>query len=440
MSDPKAESQLDEGANSVVPDAVLRKVAWRLVPFLCLLFIFNILDRTNVGFARLTMKDALGMTDEDIDWGYGFFYIGYLAFEVPANLLLRWIGARRWLARIMITWGIVSCTTLAVSGAWSFAAVRIALGVAEAGFFPGIIFYLTAWFPARQRTRMMAYFMSAIPIAGVIGNPLSGAVMQYLDGWAGLAGWQWLFLCEGVPSIVLGFAVLFLLADGPNQASWLRPQDGAWLIQRLEQEEKHRTERHGADLWAAFIDPRVWLLICLYFTVALASNAAGAHFPKLIKASFAAANDFKVGLLAALPHVAAIIGMTVLGTHSDRTGERRGHVALAAFLAAAGWTLSLLASDSWLFLGGLCIAQLGMMSMLPTFWALPTSFLSGAAAAGGIALINSVGNVGGLVGPPILGKYGLGAMIAIMVVGGILALCARHDPTLDKSFPLESRA
>jgi ACS family tartrate transporter-like MFS transporter len=216
----------------------------------------------------------------------------------------------------------------------------------------------------------------------------------------------------------------------------LNPKERAWLTERMEQEEKYRQERHGADLFGAFVDRRIWLLIGVYFTVAVGSNAAGSYFPQLISHSFAGRGKFEIGLLAALPHVAAIVGMTLVGTHSDRTGERRGHVAFSAFLAAAGWTLSVFASDSWLWLAGLCLAQLGMMSMLPPFWALPTSFLSGAAAAGGIALINSVANLGGLLGPSILGYFGLGAMAITLCAGGILALCARHDPTLDRYLPV----
>ncbi|MFO0926727.1 MAG: MFS transporter [Gemmataceae bacterium] len=406
---------------------VLRRTAWRLLPFLCLLYIFNILDRMNVGFARLTMQEDLGMTQAVFDLGYGIFYFGYLAFEVPANLLLRRVGARRWIARIMITWGLVSCATMLITGPVGFYAIRILLGVAEAGFFPGIVLYLTYWFPSRERARMMALFMMAIAAAGIFGNPLSGAIMQYLDGAGGLRGWQWLFLVEGLPSVLLGIVVLAVLPDGPHQARWLTGDERSWLIDHLDGEERARREKHGGDLLAALIDPRVWLLILLYFTVAVGSNASGSYFPKLIGAHFPDADKLKVGLLSALPHVCAVVGMVLIATSSDRTGERRGHVAFSALLAAVGWAISAHTSDPWVALGGFCLAQTGMMSMLPTFWALPTSFLSGAAAAGGIALINSVANVGGLLGPSILGRYGLNAMAAILAAGAVLALFVRTE-------------
>lgn len=427
-------------ATAPVPDAlgppagsaVLRKVMWRLVPFLAVLYFFNILDRSNVGFARLTMQDDLQMSPAVFDLGYGIFYFGYLVFEVPANLLLRRVGARRWIARIMVTWGLVSCATLAVTGPTSFYLVRILLGVAEAGFFPGIILYLTYWFPARERARMTAYFMMAIAVAGILGNPLSGAILQYLDGLAGLKGWQWLFLLEGIPSVVLGFVVLAWLPDGPAQADWLSSSERAWLSERLAAEDQYRRARHGADLRRALVDGRVWLLIAVYFTVAVGSNASGSYFPQLIGNRFQGWSKLAIGLLAALPHLCAVVGMTLLAAHSDRTGRRRLHVALAAFLAAAGWTLSACTTSPWLGLAGFCLAQTGMLSMLPPFWALPTSFLSGTAAAGGIALINSVANLGGLLGPSILGRFGLEAMALTLLAGGLLVGCVRHDATLDR--------
>ncbi len=420
------------------PAAVLRKIAWRLIPFLCLLYIFNILDRANVGFARLTMQSDLHLEDWAFDLGYGIFYFGYLVFEVPANLLLRRVGARRWIARIMVTWGLVSMATLAVTEMWDFYAVRILLGVAEAGFFPGIILYLTYWFPARERARVLALFMTAIAFAGVVSNPLSGAVMQYLDGVGGLKGWQWVFLIEGLPSVLLGFVVLFTLPDGPAQARWLTEGERLWLVERLGQEERYREQRHGSGLLRALLDGRVWLLICIYFTVAVGANAAGSYFPTLIDQRFAGQSKLVVGLLAALPHLCAILGMTLLAARSDRTGQRRGHVIFAALLAAAGWALAAASFSPWLGLVGFCVAQTGMMSMLPCFWALPTSFLSGAAAAGGIALINSVANVGGIIGPVIFGRlkeHGPWGMVVVLSAGAFLALWVRYDSTFDRGAP-----
>lgn len=421
------------------PDAQLhRKLVLRLIPFLCLLYIANSIDRSNVGFARLSMQKDLQMSDAVFDLGYGIFYFGYLAFEVPANLLLRRVGARRWIARIMISWGIVSCLTLAVKGPWSFYAVRILLGVAEAGFFPGIILYLTFWFPARERAKVTAYFMTAIPIAGLLSNPLSGLIMQLMSGRRDLLDWQWLFLLEGIPSVLLGFVVLWFLPDGPEHAHWLDPEERARIKERVQGEEEHRRKRHGADLLKAFRNPRVWLLICVYFTVAVGANAGGSYFPKLISEQFSGQNKLVIGLLGALPYLCAIVGMNFYSIHSDRTGERRGHVAVAALTAAAGWILSEVAkhpgvSSPWLGLLGLCIAQTGMMCMLPTFWAIPTSFLSGAAAAGGIALINSVANLGGLMGPWILGRFGLVAMALTLAAGAALALRIPHEPAHSRS-------
>jgi ACS family tartrate transporter-like MFS transporter len=420
---------LDEEALS---RRVLRKVAWRLVPFLCLLYVFNIIDRANVGFVRKTMLHDLEMEDWVFDLGFGLFYLGYLCFEVPSNLLQRRLGARRWIARIMISWGLVGSATLAVTGPWSFGFARILLGVAEAGFFPGIVYYLSCWFPARQRARVAALFMIAIPFAGILSNPISGAIMDHLNGAAGLHGWQWVFLLEGIPSILLGFAVLLYLTDRPEDAHWLTPEERSWLVERMNHEEQYRQERHGSDLLRAMIDWRVWLLIGVYFTVAVGSNAYGAYGPSLVEKLFEGRRKFDIGLLTALPPLCAVGAMTLLGRHSDRTGERRIHLSFAAFLAVAGWILSGRASSPWLALAGLCLAQMGMMSMLPIFWALPTSFLSGAAAAGGIALINSVANIGGAMGASLFGLFGVAGMAVALSAGGLLALVVRHDPTLDR--------
>jgi MFS transporter, ACS family, tartrate transporter len=407
---------------AVAGDAVLRKAAWRLLPFLCLLYLFNIIDRANVGFARRTMQPDLGMEQEVFSFGFGIFYFGYLVFEVPANLLLRRVGARRWIARIMISWGLVSCATMAVTGPWSFYGARILLGIAEAGFFPGIILYLTYWFPARQRARMTALFMMAIACAGVVSNPLSGAVMQYMHGVGALRGWQWVFLIEGLPSIVLGIVVLFYLPDSPAHARWLTPAERCWISERLAADEATRTQPQQAHLLPALLDRRVWLLIATYATVAVAANAAGASFPQIIGALYSDQQDFVIGLYAALPHLCAVAAMTVLGIHSDRTGERHGHVAIAAFLGAAGWAVAFASPWPWLSLAGLCLAQAGMMSMLPPFWAIPTTFLSGVAAAGGIALINSVANIGGWLGPNIYDLFGMRLMALLLFAGGILIL------------------
>jgi D-galactonate transporter len=395
----------------------LRIVAWRIVPFICLLYVLNILDRANVGFARLAMQEDLGLSRAAFDLGYGMFYVGYLLFEVPSNLLMKRIGARIWIARIMISWGLVSAATMFARDEWTFYGLRILLGIAEAGFFPGIIYYLSNWFPDRERARVTAFFMLAIGVSNVIGNPISGWIMDHFNGLHGLHGWQWLFLLEGIPAIVVGISVLFYLHDAPRDAHWLNEDQREWLIHRMAEEDRLRQLQHGPDKWQAMLQARVWLLIVIYFTVAIGSNASGAYFPTLIKEQYQNSTNFQIGLLTALPHLCAIAAMTIVGIHSDRTSERRWHLAGSALAAAAGWGIVASEPGPILALIGLCIAQAGMMSMLPVFWTLPSVFLSGAAAAGGIALINSVANIGGFFGPTILGKLGLWAMASILLAG-----------------------
>lgn len=408
--------------------ATFRTVAWRIVPLVCLLYVLNILDRANVGFARLAMQDDLGLSKETFDLGYGMFYVGYLLFEVPSNFLLRRYGARRWIARIMISWGLVSAATMLARDTTTFYALRILLGIAEAGFFPGIILYLGDWFPDRQRAKMTAFFMLAIGLSNVVGNPLSGWIMDTFDGVAGLHGWQWLFLLEGLPTALVGVGVLWWLDDGPNTARWLPAEQRDCLLGCLAREDEARRRRHGAGHWEAMLQPRVWWLIALYFTVAVGTNASGAYFPTLIKQRHAGASNLTIGLLTALPHLCAVVAMALVGISSDRSGERRLHLTAAALVAATGWAIVAGASSPALALVGLCLAQAGMMSMLPVFWTIPATFLSGAAAAGGIALINSVANIGGFFGATILGRFGIPAVAALLVGGAALAALMRPEP------------
>jgi MFS family permease len=430
---------------SSVGGNIYRKVGLRLLPFLFLLYVVNILDRINLSFARLGMLPDLGLegdvAEQVYGLGYGIFYIGYIIFEVPSNLILHRVGARVWIGRIMVSWGLISAATLFVTGPWGLYALRFLLGVAEAGFFPGIILYLSYWFPAGLRGRAVAGFMLASPLAGVFGNPLSGAILQYLDRAGGLAGWQWLFLLEGIPAVVLGVCTWLYLRDGPAQAPWLTPEESEWIVARLGQEEKQREERHGLSRLTALAHPRVWLLIALYFTAAVASNGLGSYIPKILEVSFPGEGKFRLGLLAALPSVAAVAGMILAGLNSDRTGERRRHVAAAALVGTAGAVTAALAREPWLVVLGLVLAQAGTLSMLPTFWALPTALLSGAAAVGGIALINSVANFGGFLSPILIARLkthtgsftgGLLAMALTLAAGAVLALCVRHDPKLER--------
>jgi MFS family permease len=407
--------------SNTIEQSTMRQVAWRIVPFICLLYMLNILDRANVGFARLNMQDDLGLTKAAFDLGYGMFYVGYILFEVPSNLLMRRFGARRWIARIIITWGLVSAATMFANDIWTFYALRILLGIAEAGFFPGIILYLSDWFPDRQRARMTAFFMLAIGLSSVLGNPVSGWIMDHFDGVNGWHGWQWLFVLEGLPTSLVGIAVLFYLQDSPRDARWLSDDQRNWLINHLAEEDRARRQQHGPDRWQAMLQPRVWLLIAIYFTVAVGSNAGGAYFPTLIKEQYQSVTNFQIGLLTALPHLCAIVVMSLVGISSDRTGERRWHLAGSALLAAGGWSLVAWGPSPVVALAGLCLAQAGMMSMLPVFWTLPGVFLSGVAAAGGIALINSVANIGGFFGASILGQLGLWSMAAILLSGCVLS-------------------
>jgi ACS family tartrate transporter-like MFS transporter len=425
--------------------AVVRKVTLRLIPFLCLLYLINLIDRTNISIARLQMVDDLGILSEaSYGLGAGIFYVGYLLFEVPSNLILERTGARTWIARILVSWGLISSGMMFVTGPWSFAGMRILLGIAEAGFFPGIIFYLSHWFPARERARVTAIFMVAGVLSGIIGNPVSGFILRYLDGVAGLAGWQMVFLLEGIPAIVLGGVTLYWLTDRPEQATWLTPAERDWLARHMEGEKQHLEKRHGLTFTQAMGDPRVWLLVGVYFTVAMGDNAFGFYLPTFLKTAFPSWDSFQIGTLAAAPLLFAIVGMILVGWHSDRTGERRWHVAGSAFTAALGWTAAAFAPDSWTLVFALALTLIGMKSMLPTFWSLPTTFLTGTAAAGGIALINSVANLGGLVGPYLMGllkqttggfRIGMLLMAVTLTVGGALVLRLRHETVPDQVSP-----
>ena len=416
------------GDESVIGRRTLAKVAWRLVPFLALLYVFNIIDRSNVGFARLRMTEDLSLSNAIIDLGYGLFYVGYLVFEVPSNLLLRRFGARTWIARIMVSWGLVSMLTAFVIGPWSYYGARILLGVAEAGFFPGIIYYLTAWFPAAKRARVVAGFMLAIPISNILGNPLSGAIMDGFQGTGGLAGWQWLFILEGIPAILLGFSVLWFLPDSPRDAAWLADDERRWLEGEIAAEDGLRMSVGGHDKLGALADPRIWLLIALYFSVAVGTNVTGSYLPKLIKDSFepllagGEGTYWKVGMLSTLPSVLSVIAMVIVSRISDRSRSRATLVAGALTAAAVGWYFAWQGGDPWTKLAGLCVAQAGMMAVLPVFWALPPLFLSGVAAAAGIALINSVANIGGIIAPSLVGRFGIGPLVAVMLWGVAMAL------------------
>lgn len=419
----------------------MAKVTRRLIPFMFVLYIVAFLDRVNVGFAALQMNEDLGFSEAVYGLGAGIFFIGYFLFEVPSNLILERVGARVWIARIMVTWGIISMAMFFVQGPTSFYVLRFLLGVAEAGFFPGMILYLTYWFPARERARAVALFMTAVPIAGVIGSPLSGALLT-LDGLAGLAGWQILFLVEGLPAVILGFVVLFYLPNGPNDARWLEPEERGWLREALERENRIKADHGRYTVRQALTNGKVWLLCAVYFGIVTSLYGVSLWLPLIIE-DFSGLGDFAVGLLAAIPYVAAAAGMVVFARRSDATGERRWHVAVAAFIGTAGLILTgLVDAVPALEMAALALAALGIYGTLGTFWSLPTAFLSGTAAAAGIALVNSFGNLGGFVGPFVVGYLtettgsfytGLLFLATLVLAAGLLTLAVRHERSLEEA-------
>lgn len=443
MADPAGQFETRDLGRSA-----LRKVSLRLIPFLFLLYVVNLIDRTNIGIAKLQMVDGEFpvLSEEAYALGASLFYIGYLLFEVPSNLILLRVGPRVWMARIVVTWGLISSAMMFATGPVSFCVLRVLLGFAEAGFFPGIILYLSHWYPARVRARAVATFMTGGVIASIVGSPLSGLILKYLDRVAGLWGWQWVFLLEGIPAVVLGFVTLRYLTDRPDQARWLTETERTWLIDELDREKQADAGHHGHTLRAAFAEPRVWLLIAIYFTVAVGDNVYGFYAPTVLKGQFRDWSPSQIGFLTAVPSLFALVAMLSVGWHSDKTGERRWHVACSAFAACCGWLVLATSTSPWVFVLGMAITTAGMKSMLPTFWTLPTSFLSGTAAAGGIALINSIANLGGFFGPMVFskskseaGSYSTGffIMAGVLLVGGLLTLFVRTGSrrTEEPSFP-----
>jgi MFS family permease len=414
---------------AVSEDSVYYKVACRIIPLLFTSYITAYLDRVNVSFAKLQMQsDVPDISDSVFGVGAGIFFLGYFIFEVPSNLLLQKFGARLWIARIMITWGIISSAMIFVNSRWIFYGLRLLLGFAEAGFFPGIILYLTYWFPSRRRGRAVALFMLAVALTGLIGAPLSGWILHTFDGVAGLRGWQMLFLLEGIPSILLGILLPLLLANGIRSARWLSEEEKRMLERKLESEEVHKVH---LPLSRVFLDPRLLLFALIYFCCVMGLYGTGFWIPQLIKNT--GVNDpMYVGLLTAIPYGFGAIAMIVFARSSDRFGERRWHFAVASLLGAAGIVLSnLFRQNTVIAMVGLTLATIGIMATLPVFWPIPTAMLAGSAAAAGIAWINSLGNLAGFFGPAIVGwftdltkrsDYGLYVVAGSLVIGSILVL------------------
>jgi ACS family tartrate transporter-like MFS transporter len=425
----------DNEANAAVPDVERRAIArvqTRLIPFIFICYVIAYLDRVNIGFAAAELQLDLGLSDAAFGLGAGLFFIGYCLFEVPSNLILERVGARLWIARIMVGWGIVSMAMMFISGVWSFYLVRVLLGIAEAGFFPGVILYLTYWVPARHRARTSALFMMAIPISVIIGAPLSDALLT-LDGLLGLRGWQWLFLVEGAPAVIFGFVTLFYLTDQPSKAQWLKDDEREWLTQTMARERSARaTTGHGSVL-ASLRSGKLWLLCAIYFMNTLVTYGVFLWLPRILRD--ASQGTVAVGWLTALPFVAALVGMILVGRHSDRTGERKWHVAVCALVAASGLLLAVNFQDNVpMLVLSFTLSQLGQRSLLAVFWAIPPIFLGGSAAAAGIALINSLGNLGGAVGPTVVGwlrgssgdyTSGLLLLAAALVIEAVLVASMR---------------
>ncbi|HVY07855.1 MAG TPA: MFS transporter [Burkholderiales bacterium] len=402
--------------------ATYGKVAWRLIPFLFLCYIVAFLDRVNVGFAKLQMAPDLKFSDTVYGFGAGIFFIGYFIFEVPSNVLLERIGARVWIARIMITWGLISSAFVftpdihwgsiatafnCTDAEFSFYFLRFLLGAAEAGFFPGIILYLTYWFPGPRRAKMVALFMTAIAISNVVGSPISGGIMQYMDGVAGWRGWQWLFVLEGLPSVIVGIFVFTFLPNGPKTAKWLTTQEQDMVVRRIQEDEAAKAQLgKKAHFLDAFKDYRVWALAIVYFCGVVCFYAVNFWMPTIIQELGVDKKDFlQVGMISMIPWGLAAIAMVYWGAHSDRTGERRWHAAGGLLVGIIGLLgLALVGHAPVPSIIALSFITVGLLCWVATFWSLPTAFLSGTAAAAGIAWINSVGNLGGHFGPDLIGR------------------------------------
>jgi MFS family permease len=434
-------TSFDHASASAVPpssaDATYAKVTLRLVPFLFICYVAAYLDRVNVGFAKLQMLSDLKFSESVYGLGAGIFFVGYFFFEVPSNLMLHRFGARKWIARIMLSWGVISGCMMFVHSPMSFYVLRFFLGVAEAGFFPGIILYLTYWYPASRRSKVTSLFVTGIPMAGVIGGPLSGWLLSSFDGVAGLAGWKWLYLVEAVPSLILGFVTLAYLDDRISTAKWLGAGEKAILERDLAGDLDH-IEGHSAS--AAFGSAKVWILSLAYFGTIMGLYGIGFWLPSLIKAS-GVTSSVTIGWLVAIPYAATVVSMIVVSRSSDRRRERRWHAALPSLIGAAGLVASTLVPQTtpWAIVT-LSVATAGIITGLSQFWVLPPAFLAGAAAAAGIALINSVGNLAGFVSPFIVGMIkdatgstdaGLYVIAASLVITALIVLSFRKA-TVDR--------
>jgi ACS family tartrate transporter-like MFS transporter len=412
----------------------LRRISWRIVPFIMLLYFIAYIDRVNIGFAALTMKSDLGFTASMLGFGAGIFFWGYFLFEVPSNIALHKVGARIWITRVMVTWGIISAGMAFVSGPTSFYVMRFLLGAAEAGFFPGIILYLSYWFPARHRAGVTAFFMAAAPISTALGSPLSAALLE-MNGVMGMAGWQWMFILEAIPALILGVAVFFYMTDRPELAKWLKDDERTWLVNTMQAEAADKGANAHASIWSGLANPRVLALSLIYFGTSAGLYTLGIWAPQIIKQL--GVSSMAVGFLNAIPPVISVVAMVLWSRHSDRTGERTWHVILACLAAAVGLVVAASAHSVVGLIAALAIVNVGISCAKPPLWSMPTTFLSGAAAATGIATINSIGNLGGFAGPAMIGWVkdqtgsfagGLYFVAALLVVSAITTLLLSRAP------------
>ncbi len=409
--------------------ATYSKVAWRLLPFLFICYVCAYLDRINVSFAKLQMQQDLGFSDAVYGLGAGIFFVGYLAFEVPSNLILLKVGARRWIARIMVTWGAISAAMMFVSSPTSFYVLRFLVGVAEAGFIPAILLYLTYWFPNARRSKVTALFLTGIPMSGVIGGPLSGWMMNHFHGEMGMHGWQWMFLLQGLPTVFIGIVAFFFLNDKVADAKWLTAQEKSVIQRDLASEQQGQ---HLHSIKDGLTNPKVLLLACIYFFFTMGLYGVSFWLPSLVKAS-GVTDPLDIGLLSAIPYAAAVVGMILISRSSDKTGERRWHLSLAGVLGAVGLTASVFFEhNTTLALLALTVGTVGVMATISQFWVMPAAILTGGAAAAGIALVNSIGSISGIVSPWVIGviktasgSAGAGVLgLAVSLIVGALLVFA----------------
>lgn len=412
-------------ADSDATDALYGRIAWRIMPLVLASYIIAYIDRVNVGFAKLQMLGDLKFSESVYGLGAGIFFLGYFIFEVPSNLILHRVGARIWICRVLVTWGIISAATALVRTPAQFYTARLLLGFAESGFFPGMILYLTYWFPSQRRARMVAILLAGSAVSGIVGGPISGYILRFLAGGLGMAGWQWLFVLEGLPAVMLGIVILFSFKDRVADAKWLSDDEKAMVAVDIAGESEVKTHQTIASV---FLSPRIWLMGAIYFGIEMGSYGTGFWLPTIIRQS-GVKDPFHIGLLTAIPYAFALVAMILVGRSSDKTRERRWHVIVPCVVSAIGFVICVYGDSTVMSMIGLTLATAGVGTAVPMFWALPTSFLGGIGAAAGIALVNCTGNLGGFVSPAIIGvlkthtgtlNSGLFLVAACMLASSIL--------------------